>query len=1324
MARQAFNRQVLRRQPLRRQVLRGERVVGVSSREKSVFVAKQLNINPDEYDFEFYDNGRVKSVQAKPEQYTKEKKKQKGYDTKRYYDTYIPHSFILSPDGMVIKEIKRGTYYKYYRDAGSGDKPNRKAGSFTKNVYVSEVTDFVRGTREIYGRREMTHGRETIRLESRTRGGVTKQFKITDQTSKAYKKRSVAERELLRTYGYRLERSAKYVREQQIVSERERIQNLFFEAQAQKKLTGLIKSGKVVPDRFGVVAISVGGKRFKFKVGEGYKIAEKSALRAQDLAEKLVSQGKISPGVKTFSIKVDGVDYTFDIGVGKKVTGEVHIDVPPKDILEKITRELTKAKGDQLALMGKAGPGEKLFRGVVVLGVIGAFRGLKNAAVFFRHPRETAKGLFEALRPKNIRATLKGEVENFAVDPVGVIAEYYTFGRVLGMASRAVKGSSVGHYVQDELFIGQISKKISSETGIPRGRVEPVIRSIVKGSEVQKKINPFNLKSIRKVDFFGVESLSRVEAMAVKKALQATDSVLFGSAAQYILSKGKTSVPKDVDVATKSMSEFNKVFIESIPKSQRKNYVERGQKIYRDVSSKAKASDVRGAIRIGSKWYDPIMDVKPLERLIQQKNLLTGKGMLPVSGYVTKLKGVEQFKFLRRLSKKIDLLESKLIKKPVSVKARARNLKILKRISKLQSKLRKEKSKFKLSDIPKPILKAVSDAMEVTTEKLVKIEGIKMVGFSEQTLRKALGTLQVLIEKEVRRAKDPQAFVNNLQVQLESLKRVKSKNPLIKLRNRRRIKVLSDALKVLVSKDFVRILEKRVPGLTRNYPILSKISVSKLEKTRKLPAKKLKEFILKDSLMKNVRVLQKKISGMKPKTKVEIRLKAEYKIKLERLKVKLKGGIEPLSREVGVGVRKVRRVVRVGGERLSAGNALVVGKVRNGLRDAGIKVRFAKYNTKLKIKTASSSVMRSIDVKLLKLRRMVRKSSGLITTPIKRLFDSLVLALRDLNIRLRFTSFRVGERIGVLKREISKPIRKAKRVVRISKTAALDKIRRIMQKKDPKLTSFGVQLKIKSYEFRKKIDATILREINLNILRLRRRLRISKGKITFPISRILKRISVYIPIEIVILRPKKVLREFVKKKGVVVSKIVRKKLVGEKPLRVSEKVERRPSELRRVKRPSRLPPSKLPSRIPSKVPSKLPSKVPSKLPSKVPSRIPSRVPSKVPSKLPSKVPSKLPSKVPSRIPSRVPSKIPSRIPSRVLSKLVFKDKLGVTERFRRQEIEKAIEKEFSKAKRDRKFIYLSDLQSIIEGRKAVKSERSKLLMKGRIFSGLEKRPIV
>ena len=1288
MARQAFNRQVLRRQPLRRQVLRGERVVGVSSREKSVFVAKQLNINPDEYDFEFYDNGRVKSVQAKPEQYTKEKKKQKGYDTKRYYDTYIPHSFILSPDGMVIKEIKRGTYYKYYRDAGSGDTPSRKAGSFTKNVYVSEVTDFVRGTREIYGRREMSHGRETIRLESRTRGGVTKQFKITDQTSKAYKKRSVAERELLRTYGYRLERSAKYVREQQIVSERERIQNLFFEAQAQKKLTGLIKSGKVVPDRFGVVAISVGGKRFKFKVGEGYKIAEKSALRAQDLAEKLVSQGKISPGVKTFSIKVDGVDYTFDIGVGKKVTGEVHIDVPPKDILEKITRELTKAKGDQLALMGKAGPGEKLFRGVVVLGVIGAFRGLKNAAVFFRHPRETAKGLFEALRPKNIRATLKGEVENFAVDPVGVIAEYYTFGRVLGMASRAVKGSSVGRYVQDELFIGQISKKISSETGIPRGRVEPVIRSIVKGSEVQKKINPFNLKSIRKVDFFGVESLSRVEAMAVKKALQATDSVLFGSAAQYILSKGKTSVPKDVDVATKSMSEFNKVFIESIPKSQRKNYVERGQKIYRDVSSKAKASDVRGAIRIGSKWYDPIMDVKPLERLIQQKNLLTGKGMLPVSGYVTKLKGVEQFKFLRRLSKKIDLLESKLIKKPVSVKARARNLKILKRISKLQSKLRKEKSKFKLSDIPKPILKAVSDAMEVTTEKLVKIEGIKMVGFSEQTLRKALGTLQVLIEKEVRRAKDPQAFVNNLQVQLESLKRVKSKNPLIKLRNRRRIKVLSDALKVLVSKDFVRILEKRVPGLTRNYPILSKISVSKLEKTRKLPAKKLKEFILKDSLMKNVRVLQKKISGMKPKTKVEIRLKAEYKIKLERLKVKLKGGIEPLSREVGVGVRKVRRVVRVGGERLSAGNALVVGKVRNGLRDAGIKVRFAKYNTKLKIKTASSSVMRSIDVKLLKLRRMVRKSSGLITTPIKRLFDSLVLALRDLNIRLRFTSFRVGERIGVLKREISKPIRKAKRVVRISKTAALDKIRRIMQKKDPKLTSFGVQLKIKSYEFRKKIDATILREINLNILRLRRRLRISKGKITFPISRILKRISVYIPIEIVILRPKKVLREFVKKKGVVVSKIVRKKLVGEKPLRVSEKVERRPSELRRVKRPSRLPPSKLPSRIPSKVPSKLPSKVPS------------------------------------RIPSRVPSKIPSRIPSRVLSKLVFKDKLGVTERFRRQEIEKAIEKEFSKAKRDRKFIYLSDLQSIIEGRKAVKSERSKLLMKGRIFSGLEKRPIV
>jgi len=141
-------------------------------------------------------------------------------------------------------------------------------------------------------------------------------------------------------------------------------------------------------------------------------------------------------------------------------------------------------------------------------------------------------------------------------------------------------------------------------------------------------------------------------------------------------------------------------------------------------------------------------------------------------------------------------------------------------------------NRIKLSELPLTTRKAVATALELPTEKIVKVGGIKLIGFGEQTTRKALGTLQVLIEKNVRRAKDPQSFVTGLRVQLQALKQTKPKTPIGRFRKNRRVKVLQDSIKLLTSKKFQKLLESKVPTITKQYPVLAKINVSKLKKVK------------------------------------------------------------------------------------------------------------------------------------------------------------------------------------------------------------------------------------------------------------------------------------------------------------------------------------------------------------------------------------------------------------------------------------------------------------------------------------------------------------
>ena len=99
----------------------------------------------------------------------------------------------------------------------------------------------------------------------------------------------------------------------------------------------------------------------------------------------------------------------------------------------------------------------------------------------------------------------------------------------------------------------------------------------------------------------------------------------------------------------------------------------------------------------------PIFDVKPIERLIPNRTFgKLGRGELPIS-------------------------------------SAAKKLKLTKRGLKYNNK---------------PSV----DLIGTPTQKMVKVGGIKLTSFGEQTTRKAFGTIQVIIERNFKRAKDPSKF--------------------------------------------------------------------------------------------------------------------------------------------------------------------------------------------------------------------------------------------------------------------------------------------------------------------------------------------------------------------------------------------------------------------------------------------------------------------------------------------------------------------------------------------------------------------------------------
>jgi len=475
---------------------------------------------------------------------------------------------------------------------------------------------------------------------------------------------------------------------------------------------------------------------------------------------------------------------------------------------EKIGRdiELKKTKGT-----------EAQFKGIAVQALLGTASAGLGVITLIKDPIKTVKAQFNALRPKNIGATVQGEFRRFEINPVGVLTEYALFGKLLKLAGRPVVKNPLARTVKEELFI----------------RAQPVqvrgpVRTILEASRVQEKINPSGARKLKKIDFLEVKEFKNAaEANAMKKTIIQTDSVVFGSLPARTLSKKKTPIPKDVDLATKNIAIFNRKFLQNLPPKLRKNYGIKGQKIYRKSDNVA------------------IADVKSISKLIPNRSLFTGRGELPVVGYVTKV-GLKK-------------------------------------------------------GLPSIKRKKVEGAITVPTQKQAKVGAIKVIGFGEQTTRKALGTLQVLIEKNVRRAKDPQSLLVALEIQLQSLAKSKPKTPLGKLRKRRGTKKLNSAIKMLKSSSFRKLLDRKVPGLTREFPLVSKIDPKKLRRklkatgARKAAAKilqekkgiKLSEDVLRRQKVARRRGQKIKTSNGKTTTARKKRSKLPEKILKSRLPSKI-----------------------------------------------------------------------------------------------------------------------------------------------------------------------------------------------------------------------------------------------------------------------------------------------------------------------------------------------------------------------------------------------------------------------------------------------------
>ena len=122
--------------------------------------------------------------------------------------------------------------------------------------------------------------------------------------------------------------------------------------------------------------------------------------------------------------------------------------------------------------------------------------------------------------------------------------------------------------------------------------------------------------------------------------------------------------------------------------------------------------------------------------------------------------------------------------------------------------------------------------------------------------------------------KIPQSFVKSLEIQLKALRKNKPNNVISKALWNRKVDILDKSIKLFKSGKFSQLLDKRVKGLTKEYPIIDyikqlkkkKVLYNKLDKNME-QIKQIRKKITVVRQTNQKRKLQKMISSILQKNK-------------------------------------------------------------------------------------------------------------------------------------------------------------------------------------------------------------------------------------------------------------------------------------------------------------------------------------------------------------------------------------------------------------------------------------------------------------------------
>ena len=281
----------------------------------------------------------------------------------------------------------------------------------------------------------------------------------------------------------------------------------------------------------------------------------------------------------------------------------------------------------------------------------------------------------------------------------------------------------------------------------------------------------------------------------------------------------------------------------------------------------------------------------------------------------------------------------------------------------------------------------------------------------------------------------------------------------------------------------------------------------------------------------------KKVKVPKIKRRVIVRLKPKARAKLARAKARL---AKPL--------RKARLVFDIRKERVNVQTKRFVRRTQRKLGDLDIQIRFRRFALEQKVKSISSQSIRKVNIKILRIKRIIRLGKEGTTTKVRVQLNTINKILKRFNLRLRIQALRLKG----LKAKLAKPISKVGRIVRISGTKLSKVNSNVVTKVRTNLGNLGIKVSFTKFRAKARISnisSGARRNINIKLLRIKRQIRLSRNRITKPILSNINSISNSLKLFNIRMR---VLKLRIKEKiSIVKPKVIR---AIRKPIRISGEV--------------------------------------------------------------------------------------------------------------------------------------------------------------------------